>query len=95
MRRQYTNGQGVERDYAEAFKWYNKAAEDGSAYAQKNVVMSYDVGQGVKQDGAQALKWYTKAAEQGDAEFQYNLGSKATSILKLVIYETAVCEPVR
>jgi len=32
----YDKGQGVPQDYAEALKWYRKAAEQGFAEAQYN-----------------------------------------------------------
>jgi hypothetical protein len=70
----YDKGQGVPQDYAEAAKWYRKAAEQGNAEAQYNLGMMYYAGQGVPQDHAVAAKWYRKAAEQGNASAQFNLG---------------------
>jgi TPR repeat protein len=61
-------------DYAEAVKWWRKAAEQGNAQAQHNLGLMYDKGEGVTQDYAEAAKWFRKAAEQGDVEAQYNLG---------------------
>ena len=62
------------QDYAEAVKWYRRAAEQGDAYAQNNLGFMYDNGHGVPQDYAEAVKWYRRAAEQGDAYAQHNLG---------------------
>ena len=62
----YANGKGVPQDYAEAAKWYRKAAEQGYADAQNNLGMMYVNGQGVPQDYAEAAKWTRKAADQGD-----------------------------
>ena len=62
------------QDYAEAVKWYRKAADQGDAAAQFNLGVMYATGQGVPQDYAEAVKWYRKAAEQGHAGAQYNLG---------------------
>ena len=85
----YDRGQGVPQDYAEALKWYRKAAEQGNAKAVKwcrkaaeqgnaeaqyNLGIMYDKRLGVPQDYAEAVKWYRKAAEQGFAEAQTNLG---------------------
>ena len=70
----YDKGQGVPQDYAEAVKWYRKAADQGNAPAQSNLGLMYDKGQGVPQDYAEAVKWFRKAAEQGDAPAQSNLG---------------------
>ncbi|MDP6526635.1 MAG: tetratricopeptide repeat protein, partial [Kiritimatiellia bacterium] len=61
----YSLGHGVAQDYAQALKWYRKAAEQGLAGAQYFLGASYYRGQGVAQDYAQALKWYNLAAAQG------------------------------
>jgi uncharacterized protein len=60
-------------DYAEAVKWFRKAAEQGDAIAQYNLALMYRDGEGVTQDDAEAVKWFRKAAEQGVANAQYNL----------------------
>ena len=70
----YNKGQGVERDYVEAVKWYRKAAEQGEAKAQSDLGTCYKNGQGVEKDYAEAVKWYRKAAEQNNATAQSNLG---------------------
>ena len=57
-------------EYAEAVKWYHRAAEQGLAKAQELLGEMYRNGQ----DYAEAAKWYRRAAEQGDASAQYNLG---------------------
>ena len=69
----YANGYGVERDYAEAVKWYRKSAEQGVATAQNNLAGMYANGYGVERDYAEAVKWYRKSAEQGVATAQNNL----------------------
>ena len=61
----YYNGVGVARDYAEAAKWYRKAAEQGHADAQYFLGSLYYNGQGVAQDEAEAERWFRKAAVQG------------------------------
>mgnify|MGYP006343379143 CR=1 FL=1 len=63
-----------QENYAEAAKWYRKAAEQGNVAAQYNLGVCYKIGLGVQQDYAEAVKWYRKAAEQGLADAQYNLG---------------------
>ena len=73
-RQDVRNGQGVAQDYAQAVKWYRKAAEQGNAGAQTNLGLMYANGQGVPQDYAQAVVWYRKAAEQGNIDAQNNLG---------------------
>ncbi len=61
-------------DYAEAAKWFRKAAEEGDAVAQYNLGNMYSDGKGVPQDDAEALKWCRRAAEQGQADAQYSIG---------------------
>ena len=75
MGEDYYNGRnGKAKDYAEAVKWYRKAAEQGYAQAQNQLDYMYQHSLGVTQDYAEAVKWYRKAAEQGDASGQNNLG---------------------
>jgi Sel1 repeat len=71
----YYIGQGVPRNYSQAFYWYSKAAEQGDPLAQSNLGVMYHNGQGVPQDDAKAVAWSHKAAEQGDADAQNNLGA--------------------
>jgi len=77
----YNKGQGVPQDYAEAAKWYLKAAEAKQrgvlraiAQAQCNLGILYYNGQGVPQDYAEAAKWYLKASERNNAQAQLTLG---------------------
>ena len=48
-------------------------AEQGSASAQHNLGLMYDLGMSVPQDDQEAVKWYRLAAEQGNPFGQYNL----------------------
>ena len=54
-----------QKRYAQAFKWYQKAAEQGLAMAQNNLGYMYRDGRGTEQDLEKAFKWFQKAAEQG------------------------------
>ena len=66
------------QDYSKAFKWYEKAANQGNSDAQSKLGKMYIQGQGVTQDYKEAFKWfeksYEKAAIQGNAEAQGALG---------------------
>jgi tetratricopeptide (TPR) repeat protein len=64
----------VSQDYAEAVKWYCKAAEQGYAKAQYNLGCCFANDNGVLQDLTEAVKWFRKSAEQGHADAQYALG---------------------
>ena len=70
----YFEGNGVEKDYVEAYKWFRKAAEQGNADAQSMVGYCYFCGIGVEKNLVEAYKWFRKAAEQGHAVAQHNLG---------------------
>ena len=70
----YYNGNGVNKDYAEAIKWYRKAAEQGDVRSQLKLGECYYNGNGVNKDYAEAVKWWRRAAEQGNANAQLKLG---------------------
>ena len=61
-------------DYAEAAKWFRKAAEQGIAVAQYNLAVCYYNGFGVEKDYTETVKWSRKAAEQGNDLAQGLLG---------------------
>ena len=61
----YALGHGVAQDYAEAAKWYRKAAEQEDALAQSALGNMYRLGVGVAQDYVQAHMWFNLAATQG------------------------------
>ncbi len=72
----YQTGEGVPEDFAEAAKWYRKAADQGNPSAQCNLGFLYSRGHGVPKNRAEAFNWYRKAAEQGDASGEFSLGLK-------------------
>jgi len=61
----YYKGEGVERDFKEAMKWYRKAAEQGDTKTQFNLGAMYYKGQGVEQDNVAAYAWLNIAASNG------------------------------
>jgi TPR repeat protein len=70
----YVWGNGVLQDFAEALKWFRKAADQDNALGQYCLGVSYDRGIVVPQDYQEAVKWYRIAADQGNADAQNNLG---------------------
>jgi TPR repeat protein len=64
----YEKGGGVEKDEAEAVKWYKTAAQQGHAKAQYDLGRMYYNGFGVEKDYVTAHKWWTLAAAQGDED---------------------------
>ena len=75
--RRYDNGLGglgIDRDYAQAFTWYERAAKQGHSGAQFSLGLMYGQGQGAAQDYKRAAEWFKRAADQGDADAAYLLG---------------------
>ena len=71
----YDFGHGAAQDYAEALKWYRKAADHGDAEARYNLGVIYERGDGVPQNCVEAVRWYHLAADQGYAAAQSSLGA--------------------
>lgn len=78
----HERGQGVDRDYLQAAKWYEKAIasygtpsvkEKGSIYAQYNLALLYAKGLGVSQDTSKAVDLLLPLVELNDANAQYDL----------------------
>ncbi|HID81457.1 MAG TPA: sel1 repeat family protein [Chromatiales bacterium] len=63
-------------DYAEAAKWYEKAAKQGDSNAQYNLGVMYGNGEGVMQNSKSAAKWFEQAAKQGHSGAQILLGKQ-------------------
>ena len=56
---------GVEQDYVEALRWYQKAAEHGNTEAQHTLGVMYYQGKGAPQDFLMAYQWFSIAAAYG------------------------------
>jgi TPR repeat protein len=66
-------------DYATAFNYYAKVANEGSeplyvASAMNSIGYMYNYGQGVSIDYAKAMEWYTKSANLGNNYAMNNIG---------------------
>ena len=71
----YRQGNGVGKDYKQAFTWFRKAAEQGDANAQYQLGVCYAKGEGVAQEFKEAVCWWTKAARQDFVLAQHDLGN--------------------
>lgn len=60
--------------FAKALPLLRRAADAGSAEAQFETGLRYDLGEGVPLDYKQAMQWYEKSAAQGHAPAQHNIG---------------------
>ncbi len=67
----FDEGRGITKDYAEAARWYRKAAEQE---CRRPTQARHDVKYGGKRspDHEEAARWFRKAAEQGRAQAQVN-----------------------
>jgi len=70
----YNEGSGVSQDYAQALKWYEKAASKGWWPAQKALGVLYYNGRGTAKDYTQAFSWFKKAADKGDKDASFFVG---------------------
>jgi tetratricopeptide (TPR) repeat protein len=70
----YVEGRGVAEDFAEAKRWFEKAAAQNQPDGLYNLGLMYADGEGVPQDYAEAIKWYRLAADRGQADAQNSLG---------------------
>jgi hypothetical protein len=69
----YYGGEGLKKDYAEALKWYRKAADKRDSLAQFWMGRLYERGEGVPMDSRAAVNWYRQSADQNLAMAQYAL----------------------
>ena len=65
---QYYSGSGVRQDYAEAAKWYHKAADLDFVPAQKKLARMYSEGLGVAKNPNESLKWEMKVLSEQQKE---------------------------
>jgi TPR repeat protein len=70
----YEIGRGVSLDYAEALKWYRRAAEQGWAPAHANLGLAYLGGVGVPANLIEGDKWLRIAVQlsSGDEQARYD-----------------------
>ncbi len=61
----YYEGQGVEKDYGDAFKWFSKAAKQRYVKAQYNLGWMYYNGEGIPKDNIYACMWLSVAEVNG------------------------------
>lgn len=62
------------KNYEEALKWWEKAAQLGETAAQYNLGHMYHAGEGTDKNESKAFYWYRKSAEGGHPGGQYNIG---------------------
>ncbi len=58
----FQKGEGIAKNYANAFYWYRRAAQQGNLAAQFNVWYAYLNGEGTQVNEQKANKWYARAS---------------------------------
>src|SRR5262249_36761294 len=76
----YATGKGVEKNEAEAAKWYRLAADQGHAIAQSMLGSMYNIGLGVPHDRVLAYMWTSLAEAQGDQKAAKRLKDMAAKM---------------
>jgi uncharacterized protein len=71
----YENGWGVPQDCGKAYKWFQKAAEEGNTDAMIGLGRLHQQGLGVAQDHRKALQWFQKAADAGNTDAMITLSA--------------------
>ena len=71
----YYFGRGINKDYVEAFKWFQQSATHGVVDSIYMVGVCYESGKGVNPNQVEAMKWLLRAAEQGQDNAQFALGT--------------------
>ena len=76
----YCYGRGERQDYAEAVRWYLRAAAHGSTDAEYSLGHMYSCGQGVQRDNEKAIEWFRRAAAHGSADARRRIQNILRSI---------------
>jgi uncharacterized protein len=63
----YQNGQGVQRNFAEAATWFIAAADRGVSAAAATLGILYSLGLGVPQDPESSADWFRRAAGEASS----------------------------
>ena len=70
----FRNGEGVDKNFKEALRYFQRAANEGYAEAMNSIALIYDQGgYGVAQDEQVAFQWFKKSAEAGYPNGMSNL----------------------
>ena len=71
--KEVAGAKGINRDYLEARRWFEKAAEGGSVEAQYNLGLMYQLGKGMPIQLEKAAHWFLKAAKNGHLNAQLEM----------------------
>ncbi|PSX07039.1 tetratricopeptide repeat protein [Photobacterium angustum] len=63
------------KDYINAFNWYQKAANAGDAKSMHDLGYLYQTGKGTPKNESKAFDWYAKSAENGNSNAMYRVAN--------------------
>jgi uncharacterized protein len=70
----YYAGDCVRADYATAFKWFRKAAQQGEPISQYFLGLMLLKGDGAAKNSHEAARWFRKSADQGEPSAEAYMG---------------------
>ncbi len=91
----YRDGQGVQRDYAKALRWWQKAAEQGIVDAQYALGNIYSGGTGIARDNIQAYMWYSIATAQTEDQWLAGIAGTNRDVLAARMNSAEIAEAKR
>lgn len=83
----YAQGDEVKQDYAEAVRWFEKAANQGHVVAQATLGAYYWAGRGVPEDLTKAYFWSVLARAGGDEASKYRVAALSSRMTHLQVTE--------
>lgn len=81
----YAQGDEVKQDYAEAVRWFEKAADQGHVVAQATLGAYYWAGRGVPEDLTKAYFWSVLARAGGDEASRYRVAALSSRMTRLQV----------
>jgi putative methionine-R-sulfoxide reductase with GAF domain len=85
MGARYAQGDEVKQDYAEAVRWFAKAANQGHVVAQATLGAYYWAGRGVPEDLTKAYFWSVLARAGGDEASKYRVAALSSRMTHLQV----------
>ena len=83
----YAQGDEVKQDYAEAVRWFEKAANQGHVVAQATLGAYYWAGRGVPEDLSKAYFWSVLARAGGDEASKYRVAALTSRMTHLQVVQ--------
>jgi len=81
----YAQGDEVKQDYAEAVRWFEKAANQGHVVAQATLGAYYWAGRGIPEDLTKAYFWSVLARAGGDEASKYRVAALTSRMTRLQV----------